>query len=459
MWKRVVPTSLSLLLLAGCGGGTSALMPSANNGPAVTQATVVQAQAAGKITHVVIIVQENRTLDNLFNGFPGADTVQQGLDHNGNTVNLVPRSFTDPEDPSHSYQSLLQEYAGGNMNGFDLNPVSLTILGGSGAPADYVYGYVPQSQTTIYWQLAKQYALADRMFSTEMAPSFPGHLTLIGGQSNRIIGDPTDWNPMVNFVWGCDSPSGSVVDILNAQNQVVAGGGSPCTDFQTLGDMADQKGVTWKYYSGWTDGLDLDGQVSAYDAIKHIRYGPDWNKDVPQTWDREYQFYDDVNAKRLPQISWLTPPALSSDHAGDLSDSGPDWVAQAVNAIEKSSTYASNTAIIVTWDDSGGWYDHVVPPSFNGLNYGLRVPLLVISPFTKQGYVSHVTHDFGSVLHFAEDAFGLNCIGPTDCNADDLSDMFVFTNGVRPFTLNLQPKRTLDQLKAMKSTRPVDDDK
>lgn len=458
MCKHVASVLLVASLLAGCGGG-GGFAPQAGSRSAYTDAaTVVQAGAPGKIQHIVIVVQENRTLDNLFNGFPGADTVTSGLNHTGGTVQLVPRSFTDIEDPSHTYQSLTQEYDNGKMDGFDLNPVNLTILGGSGAPKDYVYGYVPQSQTTIYWQLAKAYALADRMFSTEMAPSFPGHLTLIGGQSNRIIGDPTDWNPMVDFVWGCDSPSGSTVDLLSAQNTVESGAGSPCTDMPTLGDMADQKDVTWKYYSGWTDGLDLDGQVSVYDAIKHIRYGPDWSKDVPQTLDREYQIFDDISAGVLPQISWLTPPALSSDHAGDLSDTGPDWVGQVVDAIENSS-YASNTAIVITWDDSGGWYDHVVPPSFNGLNYGLRVPLIVISPWTKQGYVSHVTHDFGSILHFAENTFGLNCIGPTDCNADDLSDMFNFSVAARPFTVKIVPKHTLDQLKAMKSTRPVDDDR
>lgn len=354
----------------------------------------------------MILIQENRTLDNLFNGFPGADTVSTGYDHNGNPVPLKPVSFAAPQDPSHSYQSLFTEYNNGKMNGFDLDPVSATIVGGTSNIPDFVYGYVPQTETTIYWSLAKNYALADRMFSSQMAPSFPGHLFLIGGQSNRIVGDPTDWNPMVNAVWGCDSPSGSVVDTLDAQNHVVSGGGSPCTDFQTLGDLADAAHISWKYYSGWTNGFDLDGQVSAYDAIKHIRYGPDWSSHVPQTWNREYQFFDDVSAGNLPSVSWLTPPALESDHAGDLTTWGPDWVAQAVNAIE-TSQYANNTAIVLTWDDSGGWYDHVAPPSFNGLNYGFRVPLLVISPYTKQDYVSHVTHDYGSILKFTEHVFGL----------------------------------------------------
>lgn len=446
-------------VLAGCapgGGSGSGPLPQGGK-PQPATLSVVQSGAPGKITHVVIVIQENRTFDNLFNGYPGADTVQQGLDHNGNTVTLQPTSFAAPEDPSHSYQSLFQEYDNGKMDGFDLDPVSLTVLGGSGAPPDFVYGYVPQSETTIYWQLAKQYAISDRMFSSQLAPSFPGHLYLIGGQSARVVGDPTDWNPMVNFVWGCDSPSGSTVDTLNAQNQVVTNGGSPCLDFKTLGDLADTAHVSWKYYSGWTDGFDLDGQVSAYDAISHIRYGSDWSTHVPQTWDREFQFFDDVNSGSLPAISWLTPPALSSDHAGTLNTSGPDWVGNVVNAIEQSP-YASNTAIIVTWDDSGGWYDHVAPPSFNGLDYGFRVPIIVISPYTKSNYVSHLTHDYGSILHFVEDAFNLGTLGTVDANADDLSDMFDFT-AMRAFSLHLPVKRSLQQLRAMKSTRPVDDDK
>lgn len=421
---------------------------------------MIQTQAPGKIAHVVILIQENRTFDNLFNGFPGSDTVTEGLDHTGGEVQLVPRSMTDVYDPSHSYQSLLQEYDNGKMDGFDLNPVNTTVAGGTGGtPPNYVYGYVLQSQSTIYWQLASAYAVADRMFSTEMAPSFPGHLTLVGGQSSRLVGDPENaTNPSVNAVWGCDSPPGSTVDVLSASNQVESGAGSPCTDFMTLGDMADQKGVTWKYYSGLTNGLDLDGQVSIYDAISHIRYGADWSKDVPQTPNREFQIFNDIASGSLPQIAWLTPPALASDHAGDLTAYGPDWIAQVVEAIENSKTYAGNTAILITWDDSGGWYDHVVPPSFNGLSYGFRVPLVVISPYTKQSYVSHVTHDFGSVLHFTEDVFGLSCIGVIDCNADDLADMFTFA-AARPFTVTLQPALSLQQLEGLTSTIPVDDDK
>ena len=472
MCKRVVVASTLIILLAACGGGGAgggnaggitpnvSPAPSASGGPATTNGTVVQTQAPGKITHVVIVIQENRTFDDMFNGFPGSDTVTEGLSHTGTEVPLVARSRTDPYDPSHTYQSLLQEYDSGKMDGFDLNPVNLTVAGGTGpTPADYVYGYVPRSESSIYWQLGSAYAVADRMFSTELAPSFPGHLTLIGGQSNRIIGDPENaTNPDVNFVWGCDSPSGSTVDMLSTSDQIESGAGSPCTDFTTLGDMADQKGVTWKYYSGLTNGLDLDGSVSIYDAIKHIRYGPDWSKDVPQTANREFQIFADIQNGALPQIAWLTPPSMTSDHAGDGTAYGPDWVAQIVNAIEHSKTYAGNTAILVTWDDSGGWYDHVVPPSFNGLSFGLRVPLLVISPYTRQGYVSHVNHDFGSILHFTEHVFGLGCIGADDCGADDLSDMFNFATA-STFTLNLQPQVSLQQIEGLTSTFPVDDDK
>lgn len=466
MCKRLIASTAMIVLLAACGGGGSSSFAPAggtsggnSGGPAGSQ-TPVQSQAGGKITHVIIVIQENRTFDNMFNGYPGSDTVTQGLDHNGNEVPLVARPMTDPYDPSHTYQSLLQEYDNGKMDGFDLNPVNLTVAGGTGpTPADYVYGYVPQSESMIYWQLAGGYAISDRMFSTEMAPSFPGHMTLIGGQSSRIIGDPENaTNPDVNFVWGCDSPAGSTVDVLSTSNQVESGAGSPCTDFLTLGDMADQKGITWKYYSGLTNGLDLDGAVSIYDAISHIRYGPDWSKDVPQTPSREFQIFTDIQNNALPQIAWLTPPSETSDHAGDGTAYGPDWVAQLVQAVESSKTYAGNTAIIVTWDDSGGWYDHVVPPSFNGLNYGMRVPIIVISPYTKQGYVSHATHDFGSILHFTENVFGLGCLSQIDCGADDLSDMFNFATA-RPFTLVLQPALTLQQIEGLTSTQPVDDDK
>src|SRR6202008_2964623 len=174
--------------------------------------------------------------------------------------------------------------------------------------------------------------------------------------------------------------------------------------------LLNTKGVTWHYYAPSAGSI-----WTGPDAIQHICQqqtvngtlsctGPDWTKNViiPQS-----QVLVDIANGQLAQVSWIIPNGLSSDHAASNDGSGPSWVASIVNAIG-NSPYWSNTAIIVTWDDWGGWYDHVPPPSrFNQNEYGFRVPLIVISPYAKPGYVSHVVHDFGSILKFVEEIFSL----------------------------------------------------
>jgi phospholipase C len=128
----------------------------------------------------------------------------------------------------------------------------------------------------------------------------------------------------------------------------------------------------------------------------------------------------------LAGVTWVTPSIADSDHAGSQSKTGPQWVANVVNAIGESQFWGS-TAIFVTWDDWGGWYDHVVPPQLDSMGLGFRVPLIVISPYAKAAYVSHVQHEFGSILHFTEDTFGLGQLSAEDARADALPDCFDFT--------------------------------
>lgn len=317
---------------------------------------------------------------------------------------------------------------------------------------------MPPAETLSYWTLAKRYALADRMFASQMAPSFPGHQYLIAGQSGRAIGDPVNTTTptaqaQVNAVWGCDSPAGSTVELLDSANNPVLPGPFPCFDYATLGDRLDSAGISWRYYTGFSNGFDPDGQVSAYDAIKHIRYGADWANDVSSP---EYRFFADVAGGVLPAVVWITPPAAASDHAGTMNSSGPSWVGAIYNAIA-SSPYYANTVIFVTWDDSGGWYDHVAPPQFNGLELGFRVPLIAISPYSKPGYVSHADHNYGSILHFIEKNFGAASLGTIDSTADDLSDMFAYRQSpIQP--LKLVTPYTLTEIQNIKAGYPVDDD-
>jgi phospholipase C len=410
---------------------TSAPTPSGSHAPGSTPTPTATPTAtptpmtgpAGAIKHVVIIIQENRSFDNLFNGFPGANTAQSGITSTGATVQLKPAGLESSIDLDHSHLAWYRTYAGGKLY-FD-------IVSGSGGTSLTPYSYVPASETAPYFALAKRYTLADDMFQSNTGPSFVAHQYLTAGSSQLnsgiYAGDFVDENP-VQLIgkWGCDLPKTATVDLLGP-NGTDLPGPFPCFDYPTLADELDAKNLSWKYYSA---GLTTFGGIfSAFDAIYHIRYGPDWTNDVisPET-----QILSDVPAKGLPDVTWVTPSFADSDHPGSMSTTGPQWVTNVVNAIGASPDWKS-TAIFVLWDDWGGWFDHVAPPQIDSMGLGFRVPLIVISPYAKHGYVSHVQHEFGSILKFTEETFGLAPLAASDTRADDLSDCFDFGAGPQPF--------------------------
>ena len=139
----------------------------------------------------------------------------------------------------------------------------------------------------------------------------------------------------------------------------------------------------------------------------------------------------------LADVVWVTPTQAASDHPKVNNGSGPSWVGSIVNAIG-SSQYWNDTAIFITWDDWGGWYDHVTPTIYNSFELSFRVPLIVVSPYAKPGYISHKQHEFGSILKFVEETFDLPSLGTTDARADDLSDCFNFSKKM----LKFKPIRT-----------------
>jgi phospholipase C len=402
-------------LLAGCGGG-GASTPTA----ALTVASPATARPAATptpspqsvIKHVVVIVQENRSFDNIYSGFPGADSATSGTTSSGKTVQLQPISFLTLPDPDHSHLNFLREYAGGHLY-FDRS----TMDSPEAPPPNLVYSYVDRSETVPYWTLAQQWSLADRMFQSNSGPSFPAHLYLIGGQSLGAAENPA------RFPWGCDAPGNSVAVLDDGGDETAAT--APCFEMQTLADLLDAKSLSWKYYAPRFGDGSTGYQWSAYDAIQHIRNGPHWNSEIisPET-----TILSDVAAGNLPAVTWVVPSFQNSDHGGG-GKTGPEWVASITNAIGNSPLW-KNTAILVTWDDWGGWFDHVVPPQLDKMGLGFRVPLIVISPYAKQGYVSHVNHEFGSILRFTEEVFNLGSLGGVDARSDDLRDMFDFTKTV-----------------------------
>lgn len=373
------------------------------------------------IKHVVIIIQENRTVDNMFHGFPGADTVDVGMSHSG-PVPLHPVGLEYPADVDHQHKAWVQQYDDGRMDGWD----RVDTL--PHQDPDFPYAYVPRREIEPYWDMAEQYTFSDRTFESITGPTYPAHLYLISGQSEHTANNPNHMET-TRFAWGCDSPRDATVSVIERDGDEVRGP-RPCLDFPTLADTALEHGITWRYYA---PGLESLGNIfSAFDAIRHIRYSNYWGNVVsPET-----RILDDAASGNLANITWVVPSAQNSDHpfpnvgtGRDLtvkSIYGPDWVASIVNAIGTGPLWNS-TAVIVVWDDWGGWYDHVTPPRLDRMGLGFRVPMIVISPWAKRHYVSHVQHEFGSLVRFAELTFGLPSLHTTDERADDLSDCFEFS--------------------------------
>lgn len=393
--------------------------------------TPVGSRGIPQIDHVVIIFQENRTTDNLFHGFPGADIADTGLDSQGNTITLQPRPLADDYDIGHAHGAFTVSYDDGRMDGFDKVPAACDESGDTTClPPNPAYAYVNPEDVAPYFELAQRYVFADRMFQTNQGPSFPAHQYIISATSQPDASSPlfASENPFdratgVNNEAGCDAPDTSQVPLIDAsgdEHHFVY----PCFEHQTLMDLLDERMISWRYYTP-SDRSIWNGPA----AIAHLRNGPGWNNVIiPQT-----QVLSDIAAGNLAQVTWVMPSAQASDHARVNDGSGPSWVASIVNAIGNSS-YWDDTAIVIAWDDWGGWYDHVPPSSiYNQYEYGFRVPMIVVSPYAKAGYVSHVTHDFASIVKFVEAVFDLPTLGYADLRSDDLSDCFDFAQTPMPF--------------------------
>jgi phospholipase C len=460
---RAAATTFVAAGIAGCSGGTSGVatqkaLPGIAPSPTATpgqRSSGTTAPSFGKITHVVFIIQENRTFDNLFQGFPGADAQSYGLDSNNKKIALSEASFISPFDPSHTHPSWVGDYNGGKMNGFDKEPAT-DPSGNIQEPIvpDYAYQYVEPLETLPYVQLATQYTLADRMFQSIQGPTFPSHQYLVAGTSGGVIDDSTTLT-----LWGCDAPTGTTTQILAPgppENPILPNPPTtavfPCFDYLTMADLLDRSNQSWKYYAP-IEG-DLGGSEEAYQDDRNIRFSSDYETKVisPETG-----ILTDVTLAPLPAMTWVVPAFENSDHAQEPTPTGPAWVSSVVNAIGMSGSWNS-TAIFIVWDDWGGWYDHVSPPQLDDYGLSFRVPLIVVSPYAKKGYVSHVQHEFGSMLKFAEETLDLGSLGTTDVRADDLMDCFDFTKPPSAFTplSAARPLSFFTQLHATHGSNRVD---
>jgi len=386
----------------------------------------------GKIQHVIFVIQENRSFDDLFQGYPGADTQSYGLDSSGQTIPLAPISLAAPYDIDHSSIAFFEAYDHGKMDGFNKEY--------NGAPpSEYPnpqYGYVPPAESQLYFEMAGQYVLADRMFTSHIDASYISHQYAIAAQANHAVDFPSG-------VWGCERRLPDLITTLTQHRKY--GPQEPvCQNYQTLGDELDTAGLSWRMYAYSKMSIWV-----AYRSIEHIFHGPDWKTDVIGHSSRVLK---DIRDGTLANVSWVTPTGANSDHGGSLSTTGPDWVASIVNTVGRSQ-YWNSTAIFVMWDEWGGWYDHVKPvyEDYDGL--GFRVPLLMVSAYAKQGYVTHVQYEHGSVLRFIEDNWGLPQLAASDARANDpASDAFDFTQQPRKFKA-FRTKLSADDFLRMEGTQ------
>ena len=410
---------------AGCsaGAGSSAraiptALPALPALPAVAQGF---GRTARTPHHILILVQENRSVENLFNGYPGADTQAWGLNSKGQRVPLHPWPL-GAGDPDHSYQNFVVEYDNGKLDGFNNAASNCNRVPGCKDPATFVYAYVPRSQTGPYWLMASRWTFADHVLQTNEGPSYAAHQYLIAGQSGNPMA--VDSNSSSNC--GNDG-NASAIDLRTAfpgtLQRVPA-----CHDFATIFDELAAKNDTWKYYAPPI--MKYTGLWRPTQEVRHL-----YNS--PYLVSPETLVLSDIAAGTLPNVAYVVPDGANSDHPLKGATGGPGWVTTVVNAVGESR-YWKDSLIIVVWDDWGGWYDHYAPyhPPIrpdDPVEYGFRVPLLLIGPYAKKGYISHKDRDFTALLNTIQESFDTAKLGQMDMYTDDLGDMVDFTQPARPF--------------------------
>ncbi|HVM91411.1 MAG TPA: alkaline phosphatase family protein [Terriglobales bacterium] len=384
--------------------------------------------SAQQFQHIVIVIQENRTPDNLFGSNPyfepGVDLATSGLSGT-QTIQLASIPLDECYDIPHSLAPFRKQYNKGAMNGFNLK-----LRGKKGCilPPYPEYRYVDNSDGTVqpYFDIAMSGGWANRFFQTDQSASFPGHQFLISGTS--AISDTSDVLVAENAHngsrgVGCLAPPDSWVYTIDDKGKT--GKTYPCFSRSSMLNLLDEAHLTWRYYSP-------NAQVAWNAPLALAEY-----YDSPNIILKPPVVLTDIQNCNLANVVWVTPSSYYSDHPGGTS-TGPQWVSSIVNTVfnnpkcPNGETYWQNTAILITWDDWGGWYDHVPPPPSSSscpdvFCMGFRVPFMVVSPYTPPGYVSNTTLDFGSILRFVEENFQLPCLAGgqwADCTSPGLSEFF-----------------------------------
>jgi phospholipase C len=376
---------------------------------------------ATPIKHIVFFIMENRSYDHLFGTFPGSNGATKADDH-GVTRPLTRAPLQRAHDLPHCYNCNVASINGGAMDGFNQTD----------SAEEFAFTQFHKNQITAYWNWAERYTLADTFFASAVGPSFPNHMYSIAATSGGTLDNP--WQPPPNLVqmqqegyaksWGCDIARDGYVEVIDPEGYMVKV--SPCFDFQTEGDLLNAKGIPWSYYAATNGQL---GYIwSAYSAIGRYRNDPElWSAHIRPVDD----VVRDIQADRLPPVTWITPRFQLSQHPEYNFCWGQNWTIEVVNALMRSEAW-NDTLVVMTWDDFGGFYDHVPPVPLDDFGLGIRVPTMIISPYAKRGYVDSTMYEFSSVLRFIENNWGLTQLTSRDRIADGLEGALDFTQQPQP---------------------------
>lgn len=325
------------------------------------------------IQHVLIACQENRTFDSYFGYYPkvgnfGIPANVSLLDAKGNVVK--PHHFVvhDTRDIAHDWNTIHREYNNGKMDGFAVADGSDTL------------GYYDGTDIPYYYALADSFTLCGNYFCYQLGPTLPNRIALWAGTTGGIT-----QNHRV--------PSGSL-------------------DWPIITDLLEDHHISWKCYNLGT-GLGSVPEVEFFNAMPFFKR---WYKD-PRLHYKEKDYYNDLKAGTLPQVTFLISDAFTSEHPPLSIREGEIKMSQVINALINSSLWTSS-ALFLTYDEGGGYYDHVPPPQLDAYGLGMRVPALVISPWAKRGYLSGQLYEHNSLLKFIERRFNL----PTLASVNHLFD-------------------------------------
>ncbi|MGH2806592.1 MAG: phospholipase C [Actinomycetota bacterium] len=433
MWVRASfgVALVAVVSLFACTPGAAQRSPGAARGePTILGTPRARPTAPSKvrlpddfpIEHVVFIVKENRSFDNFFGRYPGADGAVSGLTSTGDVVPLKPAKDVFEPDLGHVFGDGLTAVNGGRMDGFDRVRNGDTMEG---------FTTFPRSGIPAYWRYANEFVLGDRMFASMYGPTFPEHLYTVAAQSGRVASNKRRDKDQVPGGY-CADKSEHVArfrklstqerdDLMRLEEEADVDAIKrywesvwPCFDFEVLPDQLTRHGISWRYYA------DDGSWMNAMAAIEHIYNSRYWDENVVP----EENFLEDIESGELRKVSWVVPGTGFNEHPGGSSVCmGENWTIHHVNAIMRSE-YWDKTAIIILWDDFGGFFDHVPPPHYDIMGLGPRVPLLIISPWAKQGYVDSTIYEFSSVLKLMETIYGLDCMTRRDCGADAMLNAF-----------------------------------